>query len=72
MANIPPKPARKSPTQGTDNLARPTSGGVSKSAYVRKTATGPVSLNRRPAGVTPSGQPINDKDAGKGTGNVRG
>ena len=29
-------------------------------------------VSNRPAGVTPTGVPVNDDDAGRGTGNLRG
>lgn len=70
----PQKPVRKGPSVNvspvgghqTANVPAPTRksaapfGSVDKSVYKRPSA-----------GLSPAGQPVNDKDAGKGTGNVR-
>lgn len=73
--SLPSKPIRKPAKIGTDNLARPTSGGIAKSEYRRKTATSAQAskstYDRKGSGIAPGKQPINDKDAGKGIGNVR-
>lgn len=75
--NVPSRPQRKAASTGNDKLARPTSSNVpGKSAYVRKAATNAQAskstYGRKSVGLSPSQQPINDKDAGRGTGNVRG
>lgn len=54
------KPGNNNSVMPNKKVATPF-GGVDKSVYVRKSS-----------GITPGGQPINDTDAGRGTGNARG
>lgn len=64
--NVPPKPVRKSASMHTDAYARPQPG-ANKAAYNRKPASsaqGKADYVRKPAGVTPQGQPTGDKDSG--------
>lgn len=65
----PPRKAASINTNGAKGFA--SAGSQSAAKYNRKAATGPVSLNRKPAGVSPSSVPVNDKDNGHGTGNAR-
>lgn len=74
--NTPTPPIKKSAQVGTNKYGKPVAGPnvngpnkrsaqpfgrVDKSMYVKK-----------PVGLSPSSVPINDKDAGRGTGNARG
>lgn len=75
--NTPSKPIRKGTPEQNDNLARPTTkSAVNKSEYKRQSVApfsspGKGAYVRKSVGVSPSTVPINDKDAGKGTGNAR-
>lgn len=72
----PSSPIRKSGNYNTDSAGR-VKAGSNQYAPKRQSAqpfgTVDASIHKHPsAGVTPQSVPINDKDAGKGTGNVRG
>lgn len=73
----PSKPIRKGPGVNPSPVGNGVTGGKSIPMPTRKSATpfGSVSresvLPRSNSGITPGGVPTNDKDAGKGTGNVR-
>lgn len=70
----PQLPIRKGPSIDVSPNGPHMGGGVANP--VRKSAApfGSVDksvYNRTPAPITPTSSPVNDKDAGKGTGNVR-
>lgn len=70
----PSRPIRKVARVSVDQAGRPSS--TSSFAPAKRSAQpfGSVSksVHKRPSvGITPGGVPINDKDAGQGTGNVR-
>lgn len=70
----PSKPIRKGPGINVSPAGKSSSGSIPKPTTRTAQPFGSVdkSVYKRPsAGVTPTGVPVNDPDAGRGTGNVR-
>lgn len=70
----PSKPVRKSPGVNVSPVGKSSGGSIPMPTTKSAAPFGSVDkgvYKRTSAGVTPTGVPVNDKDAGNGTGNAR-
>lgn len=71
---IPSKPIRKSPGVNVSPVGKSSGGNIPMPTTKSAAAFGTINktvYNRPSAPVSPTTIPVNDKDAGRGTGNVR-
>lgn len=71
---IPSKPVRKGPGINVSPAGKASGGSIPMPSKKSATPFGSVDKSvykRNPAPINPTSSPVNDKDAGKGTGNAR-